>query len=427
MLSEARPTAAVLTQRGAVTEVAESAVPRFLGALSIILPAALLVQTVLNRSEYLQPVIPALVWLGMLAVAGWLVPRACARGLRPAEAAAALAAAVIAVAVTGADHRPLADGVGMNWAVLGVIGLLALVAMSRPIRVWLPAAAVLLGVHALFVVRSLGGSPLGLTRVAAGAYAVLIVPSVFAALRPVLRTHTGMAVRRAGLASRVAAERAAVTGIQQDRRDRLALLQAEALPLLAGIAAGSLDPADREVRERCARNAETLRRALAGPAGPAAGLLAGLAPALDAARGRGIPVQVQVVGDPGRPGLAVSRATAGALDAVLRSLPGRPVTLTILAAGERVELYLIFGPDAAAPDAAGADTAGPDTIGPDAAGLGGVDLGGVDLDGLDLDGLDLAGLGRTVPPEAGWSATIETGDGGPGCLEIGWLREAEPR
>src|ERR1700751_5764487 len=62
--------------------------------------------------------------------------------------------------------------------------------------------------------------------------------------RPALRTHAEMEVRRAALASRSAAERAAVAAIGQVRRDRLALLEMEALPLLRGIAQGALGPSD---------------------------------------------------------------------------------------------------------------------------------------------------------------------------------------
>ena len=390
MLTGAGATPAVASRQAAVAEAAESAAPRFAGVLSVILPAALLVQAVASRGDYLDPVVPVLVWLGVLAAAGWLVPRACSRGLGPAEALAAIGVAVAAVAAIGADHRPAVAAVDVNWTILGTIWLLALVALSRPARVWVPGALLIFGVHAVFVVRSLGGSPLGLARVTAGGYAALIVPALFAALRPALRTHAAMAVRRAGLASRTAAERAAVTAIQDDRRDRLALLEAEALPLLSGIASGTLDPADGAVRERCARNAATLRRALVDRAEQESGVLAGLAPALDAARARGFGVQVQVVGDPGRPGPAVTRATLGAVHEVLRSLPGQPVTLTILAVGGNVELYLTFGQAPAGR-------------------------------------WDLAGWQRDVPPEAGWAATADAGDGGPGCLEIRWRIEEGPR
>ena len=378
------------SRQAAVAEAAESAAPRFAGVLSVILPAGLLIQAVASPGDYLQPVVPVLVWLGVLAAAAWLVPRACCRGLRPAEALAGIGVAVAAVAAIGADDRAAVAPVDVNWTILGTIWLLALVALSRPARVWVPGALLIFAVHAIFVVRSLGGSPIGLARVSAAGYAALIVPTLFAALRPTLRTHAAMAVRRAGLASRTAAERAAVIAIQDDRLDRLALLEAEALPLLSGMANGTLDPADGAVRERCARNAATLRRALVDRAERAGGVLAGLAPALNAARARGLEVQVQVVGDPGRPGPAVTRATLGAVHGVLRSVPGPPVTLTILAVGGTVELYLTFDQAAACR-------------------------------------WDLAALEQDVPPEAGWAATADAGDGGPGCLEVRWRSEEGTR
>jgi hypothetical protein len=49
-------------------------------------------------------------------------------------------------------------------------------------------------------------------------------------------------VERAALASKSPGERAAVAAVREDRRDRLALLELKALPLLRGIAEGTLDP-----------------------------------------------------------------------------------------------------------------------------------------------------------------------------------------
>ena len=108
----------------------------------------------------------------------------------------------------------------------------------------------------------LGTVALGLTRLTASAYALAVILIIFAAIRPTVRAQAGIAGRRAALASRSAAERAAVAAIREDRRERLALLEMEALPLLRGIADGTLDPADSAVRERCARHAATLRRSL---------------------------------------------------------------------------------------------------------------------------------------------------------------------
>ena len=105
---------------------------------------------------------------------------------------------------------------------------------------------------------------LSLARLAATAYVLVVALVVFAALRPTWRTHARLAARRALLASRSAAERAAVAAVREDRHARRAVLEVEALPLLRGIADGTLDPADSAVRERCARHAATLRRALTG-------------------------------------------------------------------------------------------------------------------------------------------------------------------
>jgi hypothetical protein len=59
-----------------------------------------------------------------------------------------------------------------------------------------------------------------------------------------------------------------VAAIGEVRRARLGLLEMEALPLLRGIADGSLDPSDHTVRDQCARHAATLRRALVDRAAP---------------------------------------------------------------------------------------------------------------------------------------------------------------
>ena len=53
-------------------------------------------------------------------------------------------------------------------------------------------------VLSVFILHELGFGPRGLSRLAASCYAVVSILVVFAALRPALRTHAGIAVRRAG-------------------------------------------------------------------------------------------------------------------------------------------------------------------------------------------------------------------------------------
>ena len=378
------------TPQGAVAAAAESAAPRFVGAAAVALPAGLLVQALVDHASYRHPVVPVVVWLGMLAAAAWLIPRAGAGDLSSAHAAAAIAVAVAAVTATGLDRRVAGAAMSVDWTILGVVWLLALLALTSPAWLWVPGGALVTVIHSVFVVQALGFSPLGLTRLAANTYAVVSILAVFAALRPALRTHAEMAVHRAGLASRSAAERAAAAAIGAVRRDRLDLLEMEALPLLRGIADGTLDPSDGAVRRRCAEHAATLRRALADRTSPPSGLLAGLAGVLGAARERNVPVEVQVIGDPGDPGQDVVRATVAAVRRVLRALPPQPVILTVLGSGpgDGAEMYLTF-------------------------------------DRPPVAGCDVAGLGDAVRAEAAWRATLEAGEGGPGCLEVRW-RTAVP-
>lgn len=232
-----------------------------------------------------------------------------------------MAAALAAVSVVGWDRRPHVPAGALDWSILGAVWLLALAAISRPAWEWIPGALLVLAVNGYFILRLLGTEAPGIAQLAAAAYVVVVILSVFAALRPAMRVHVALAARAAELASRSAAEGAAVAAIQEDRRDRFALLELEALPLLRGIADGSLDPADEEVRQKCARYATSLRRALVDRARLGRELLAGLEPALSAARQRGLLVEVQVVGDPGPSSQEVAQATFAVVGTVLGALP----------------------------------------------------------------------------------------------------------
>jgi hypothetical protein len=387
-MAAAEPVAPALTREGMVVDAAESAVPRMVLALAVILPIGLLLQAVVDHTEYRHPLLPVVVWLAMLAAATWLAPRARADDLGTEEAAAAIAIAVVAVTAIGLDRRAQAATTTVDWTILGVIWLLALVALTSPARVWVPGAALVMGVHAVFILRLLGVNPLGLARLAGSVYAMAVILAIFAALRPALRTHAQMAARRSELGSRSAAERAKAAALHKDRRERLALLELEALPLLRGIAEGVLDPADPAVRRRCAQHAVTLRQALADRSRQAGGLLARLEPALSAARARDVPVEVQVIGDPGHPAEDVTQATVAAVDALLRTLPPQPVTLTVLRSGGEAELYLTF-------------------------------------ERAPRDRHEAVGPAHAVPAAAGWRASVEAEAAGRGCLEVHW-RTAVP-
>jgi hypothetical protein len=327
----------VVSHQEAVRDVTESGLRRMVGAMAAILPSAALIQVLANLSDYRQPAVAVAVWLAMFAAAAWLVPRTGTGGLTRGKAAAAVMIAVAAAAAIGWEHRPHHGSGSDDLVILGTVWLLALVALSHPPRVWVPGALVVFAVHAALLTRDAGASPLSLAKLEVAGYILAAVLIVFAALRPTLAVHTIMTGRRAALASRSLAERAATAAVQEVRRSRLALLEMEALPLLRGIADGTLDPADGDVRERCARHAAVLRHSLTDRA-PAGALVAGLQPALQAASARGLLVNVQVIGDPGVPAPDVAHAVLAAVDVVLSALGSHQVMLTVLASGGDVEL-----------------------------------------------------------------------------------------
>ena len=369
-------------------DVAGSDLPRTLGDGGAgVWQLTLLIQVLIYLHDYRQPAVPLAVWLGLLAATGWMATRV--RGDRPVRIPGHRRD-------RGGGRRGRPGRLGPPHARhrdSGLVGHRNMLAAgphraepARPgsgfaERCWssprtLSSSSATLGVTSL-----------GLARLAATAYTLVVLLVVVAALRPTLRAHARTAARSAALASRSAARRAVAAAIREDRRNRLALLEVEALPLLRGIADGTLDPADSKVRERCAAHAATLRRALVDRVQNAGWLLAELEPALRVARARGLPADIQVVGDPGRPVWEVASATLAAVDGVLSALPPQPVTLTILASGNEVELYVTFS---AAPDPAP----------------------------------DLTRLAWPVPAAARWCAAVDIDDTDAGCLEIRWHKAA---
>jgi hypothetical protein len=358
---------------------------RLITMMSVLFPVVALVQVLVNSRDYRQPAVAVAVWLAVLGAGAWLVPRLRAGGLAAGETAAAIAVAVAAVAATGAVYRAHGDHGSVDLAVLGTVWLLVLVVMGRSTRVWILAALLVFAAQGVMLMREPGLNPLGLSQLAACGYIIATILAAFAALRPTLETHASIAARQASLASRSAAERAAAAAVQQERRGRLAVLEKEALPLVRGIANGTLDPAEADVREKCARHAEVLRHSLTGSAGASA-LAAALQPALRAAAVRGLPVHVQEIGDPGTQRPVVARAVLATVDAVISALPPHEVLLTVLASGDEVELYLTFRePPRAVPD--------------------------------------LTRFGRDVPASACWRACVSVPGSGGGCLEISWRKD----
>ena len=366
-------------------DTVEAGLTSLLRALAVVLPSLALLQVLADARDYRQPVVAVLVWLAVLGAGTWLVPRSRAGRLTTGETAAAIAVAVAAVAAIGTVYRAHGDSANVNLAVLGTVWLLALVVMSHSARVWIPVALLVFSVEGALVIRQQGLNQVSLSQLGAAGYIIAAILIAFAALRPTLDMHVTLAVRQAALSSRSAAESAAAAAIKQERRSRLAVLEKEALPLLRGIADGTLNPADSGVREQCARHAAVLRDALTSSA-PGGELVARLEQALRAAGARGLPVTVQLIGDPGTPQPPVARAVLAAVDAVLSALPPHQAVLTVLATGDDIELYLTF-------------------------------------DSSLQTAPDLTRFGDDMPAAARWRASLSTTETGGGFLEVSWRRD----
>lgn len=378
----------MVSRDGLVRDAYESELPRVLGMVAAIWQLAFGIQVVGYLHEYREPLVPLVVWAGLIATARWLVPHTGKGELSGRDSAAAIAIAVAAVSLCAWAGRSPGGVESVDWSVFGTSWLLAIVAVSRPAWEWACGAVLVFGAHLVFSAHLLGTLTLGLTRLSASAYALTAIGIIFAALRPTLRAQARIAVHRAELSSRSAAERDAVEAIREDRRARLALLEAEALPLLRGIADGTLDPTNSDVRERCARHAATLRRSLTGEQlDTRSELKSRLEPALRAANARALLVDVQEIGDPGDPGPAVAAATITAVESVLSQLPPHPVTLTLLASSDDVELYVTFSERP-----------------------------------RNVPDVDRAG--QDVPASAQWHACVDIDETGAGCLEVGWRKVA---
>ncbi|MGD0701710.1 MAG: pentapeptide repeat-containing protein [Trebonia sp.] len=407
-------------------DIAQAGLMRVIGTAAFAPPCVALVQVLANSQDYRQPAIAVAVWLGVLGAAVWLVPKVRAGDLPAGPTAAAIAIALAAVVAVGLARQPRAMPGSVDLAILGTVWLLVLVVVSHSARVWLPATLTVFAAHSVLLLSAEGLNRLSLSELEAAAYITAALLIAFATLRPTLAVHAGMAARQSSLASRSAAERAAADAIGQERRSRLALLEREALPLLRGIADGTLDATTVDVRGSCARHAAALRHSLNGRPPGAGELAAGLEPALRGARERGLLVDVQLIGDPGSPPPPLAGALLATVRAVLDALPPHQVTLTVLAAGGA-----LTGGDLNSGDLNDSDLNSGDLNSGD---LNSGDAGGDHPEGNDVElyltfdaplrGVpELTRSGLDLPAAARWHAAVRTTETAGGYLEVSWRKD----
>ena len=435
-----------VTPHTVTRDIAQAGLVRMVGTIAVFPPCLAIIQVLATAHNYRQPAGAIVVWLAVLAAAAWLVPRLGSGGLSAGETAAAITIAIVAVALIALARQPHAMPGSVDLAILGTVWLLVLVVVSRTALVWIPAALAVFAVHSALLVRAEGVNRLSLSELEAAGYISAAILITFAALRPTVAVHASMAARGSSLASKSAAEHAAAAAIGQERRSRLAVLEKEALPLLRGIADGTLDATSADVRDSCDRHAAALRNSLTGRPPGAGGLTAGLEPTLRAARERGLLVDVQLIGDPGSPSAQLARAVRATVDAVLGALPAQQVTLTVLAEGgddgnDNTGNDNTRGDESGCPDNASPDPSGPAASDPAANDPAASDRDPSAHDARDDDMKgnhvemfltfdapggdipDLTRYGLDLPAAARWHAAVSAADSGGGYLEVSWRRD----
>ena len=225
-----------------VGDMAEAGLLRMIGTIAVILPAVALVQVLANAHDYRQPAAVIAVWLAVLGAAAWLTPRMRARVLSAAETAAAIAIAIAAVTVVGAERSGRVMPGSVDLAILGTLWLLVVVALSAPAWVSVPAALTVYAVHSALLIRAEGMNPLTLSELEAAGYICAAFLIAAAVLRPTIAVH-----RQPGRAPGLAGEQ--VGGRERRRR---------------GDRAGAAEPA-RGAGEGSASAVARHRRRDAGP------------------------------------------------------------------------------------------------------------------------------------------------------------------
>ncbi|OMI37191.1 hypothetical protein [Streptomyces sparsogenes] len=128
--------------------------------------------------------------------------------------------------------------------------------------------------------------------------------------------------------------------IQVDQRRRYAELNTTVLPLLTGLADGSLDPRDDEVRRACALEAARLRRLFAESDCTFDPLVHEMRACIDVAERNGVTVQLAVRGDPLELPLPLRRAL---LDPVIAALAAarRTARVTVIRRENQVRVGIV--------------------------------------------------------------------------------------
>lgn len=235
-------------------------------------------------------------WLGLAAVGVLggvrLLRQRTGRGPALALAGATLAAGGLATAAV--PGPALLGGAGWAWGATGWFGVLVL--LRRPpvelVALLLANSGVTLAVLAYDGVLD----RVGVARFGTVLYGTAALQLTVALTARALDATGRRAAAVAGAAAAVRRRRQVAEELHAGRQERYRDLRRSAGPLLAGLAAGTLDPAERDTRHRCAVAASRLRRLFAETDDVPDSLLHELRACADIADRRGVLVDLQVLG-----------------------------------------------------------------------------------------------------------------------------------
>jgi len=208
--------------------------------------------------------------------------------------------------------------------------LLLPITVSRPMRQWMLAVAVVIGVELAVGLPRIAARPLDNGRLLGAVFGLATVQLLVTIAGPLLRATADATMSAAAQDARLGAAQDSAAAVRRDRARRLARLNRDVLPLLRAVADGVLDPRDDTVRRQCGSRARALRRMLTGGA---AGPLPQLETAIDAAEARGALVVLQVAGDLWAVARDVREELVDLLSELLRMVPPGRVTVTLLCDG----------------------------------------------------------------------------------------------
>ncbi len=331
----------------------ETGLARGVAVFIICWHAAMVLPVVTMTETYRWPLVSMAVWLGLAVLAVLTVPIMIRRGLRGRESAGLLAAAALAELLVGVTCRGY-NVVGFaNWALLGAGWLLVATAVNRPIREALLGATTVTVLATVLALYEVGPVPLALARLVAVTWGLWVPPLAVAVIRRAMAAAGPTVARTVATEADLSALELAAEAVAADRARRWDMLATRTLPLVRAIADGLLDPADEAVRGRCAAQAATLRRMLAGTTA------ADLEQVIASAERRGLRVETQLAGDLRDVPAQARSAIARLVDESLASVATGRVLLTVLGGIDEALVFVSFPASAqAAQTTATIDTGG---------------------------------------------------------------------